>query len=65
MVAGKVPMPLYTCLHVKKNVSAKIFQVNVVYPLVVGEVCVRFSAQNTSLKTLEVISTAAMSDVQH
>ena len=24
---GQVPMPMYTCLHVKSNVSAKIFQV--------------------------------------
>ena len=24
---GEVPMPMYTCIHVKKNVSAKIFQV--------------------------------------
>ena len=22
-----VPLPLYTCLHVKKNISAKVFQV--------------------------------------
>ena len=25
---GQVPMPMYTCLHVKSNVSAKIFQVS-------------------------------------
>ena len=24
---GEVAMPMYTCIHVKKNVSAKIFQV--------------------------------------
>lgn len=24
---GNAPMPMYTCLHVKSNVSAKIFQV--------------------------------------
>ena len=25
---GRVALPLYTCLHVKKNISAKVFQVN-------------------------------------
>ena len=24
---GQAPMPMYTCLHVKSNVSAKVFQV--------------------------------------
>ena len=23
---GQAPMPLYTCVHVKKDVSAKVFQ---------------------------------------
>jgi len=25
---GQMPMPLYTCVNVKKNVSARVFQVN-------------------------------------
>lgn len=25
---GRAPMPLYTCVHVKKDVSAKVFQGN-------------------------------------
>ena len=27
---GSAPLPLYTCLHVKSNVSAMIFQVNII-----------------------------------
>ena len=27
LVGGRAALPLYTCLHVKKNISAKIFQV--------------------------------------
>lgn len=28
IVDGNIPMPLYTCVHVKKNVSARAFQGN-------------------------------------
>ena len=28
---GSAPLPLYTCLHVKSNVSAMIFQVNIIH----------------------------------
>ena len=24
---GLAPLPMYTCVHVKKNISAKVFQV--------------------------------------
>ena len=27
---GSAPLPLYTCLHVKSNVSAMVFQVNLI-----------------------------------
>jgi hypothetical protein len=27
LAGGRAALPLYTCLHVKKNISAKIFQV--------------------------------------
>ena len=26
---GQAPMPMYTCLHVKSNVSAKVFQARI------------------------------------
>ena len=30
---GSAPLPLYTCLHVKSNVSAMIFQVNIIHDM--------------------------------
>jgi hypothetical protein len=31
LAGGRAALPLYTCLHVKKNISAKIFQVEVMW----------------------------------